>query len=138
MISNLLANFSRAAIVVGACVLAYATTAHGSASGVHGAASLGILAALGAGVLWGTMYIPYRKAYISGMNPLSFVTVFTFGELGTVFALAAAFDGGIGNVFTNLAAARPALFWLLVTAVIAAIFLVLFAPGRRSAVGIDE
>ena len=29
------------------------------------------------------MYIPYRKAYISGMNPLSFVTVFTIGELGT-------------------------------------------------------
>ena len=47
-------------------------------------ATLGILAALGAGLLWGTMYIPYRKAYISGMNPLSFVTVFTFGELGTV------------------------------------------------------
>ena len=53
-------------------------------------ATLGILAALGAGVLWGTMYIPYRKAYISGMNPLSFVTVFTFGELGTMFALALA------------------------------------------------
>ena len=39
-----------------------------------------------AGLLWGTMYIPYRKAYISGMNPLSFVTVFTFGELATVRA----------------------------------------------------
>ena len=37
------------------------------------------------------MYIPYRKAYISGMNPLSFVTVFTFGELGTVCSLAVAF-----------------------------------------------
>jgi len=46
---------------------------------------VGIVAALGAGVLLGTMYIPYRKAYISGMNPLSFVTIFTFGELGTVF-----------------------------------------------------
>ena len=56
------------------------------------------LAALGAGLLWGTMYIPYRKAYISGMNPLSFVTVFTFGELGTVFALALVFDGGFDNV----------------------------------------
>src|ERR1700676_5275641 len=41
----------------------------------------GVWAALGAGVLWGTMYIPYRKAYLSGMNPLSFVTFFTFGEL---------------------------------------------------------
>ena len=73
---------------------------------------LGIFAAVGAGMMWGTMYIPYRKAYISGMNPLSFVTVFTFGELGTVFALAAAFDGGVANVFASLDKARPALFWL--------------------------
>ncbi len=58
------------------------------------------------------MYIPYRKAYISGMNPLSFVTVFTFGELTTVFALALIFDGGYANVAANLAKARPALFWL--------------------------
>jgi hypothetical protein len=63
-------------------------------------------------MLWGTMYIPYRKAYISGMNPLSFVTVFTFGELGTVFALAAAFDGGVDGVLQSLSSARPALFWL--------------------------
>ena len=54
----------------------------------------GILAAIGASLMWGTMYIPYRKAYISGMNPLSFVTVFTIGELGTVFALVLALDGG--------------------------------------------
>src|SRR5258707_9066406 len=32
----------------------------------------GVWAALGAGVLWGTMYIPYPKAYLPGMNPLSF------------------------------------------------------------------
>ena len=102
-----------AAIVVGACILAYATTAHNaSSSDAHGAATLGIFAAVGAGMMWGTMYIPYRKAYISGMNPLSFVTVFTFGELGTVFALAAAFDGGVANVFASLDKARPALFWL--------------------------
>ncbi|MBL8175370.1 MAG: EamA family transporter [Bryobacterales bacterium] len=100
-----------AAIVVGACILALAT-AHGSPSGTSGAASLGIAAALGAGVLWGTMYIPYRKAYISGMNPLSFVTIFTFGELGTVFALAVTFDGGFNNVMALLVKARPALFWL--------------------------
>ena len=42
-----------AAIVVGACVLAYATS-HQS-SDTSGKATLGILAALGAGVLWGTM-----------------------------------------------------------------------------------
>jgi drug/metabolite transporter (DMT)-like permease len=75
-------------------------------------AALGILAALGAGVLWGTMYIPYRKAYISGMNPLSFVTVFTFGELGTAFALAAAFHGGVGGLVVELGRARPVMFWL--------------------------
>jgi drug/metabolite transporter (DMT)-like permease len=99
-----------AAIVVGACVLAYATS-HQS-SDTSGKATLGILAALGAGVLWGTMYIPYRKAYISGMNPLSFVTVFTFGELGTTFTLGAIFHGGVSNLMGELATARPALFWL--------------------------
>lgn len=100
-----------AAIVVGACILAYATSQHAH-PGSPGASSLGIAAALGAGILWGTMYIPYRKAYISGMNPLSFVTVFTFGELGTVFALAVSFDGGLKHVVSSLEAARPALFWL--------------------------
>jgi len=99
-----------AAIVVGACLLAFAT-AH-QAEVAPNRAMLGILAALGAGALWGTMYIPYRKAYISGMNPLSFVTVFTFGELGTVFALAAVFHGGIGGLSVELSRARPALFWL--------------------------
>jgi drug/metabolite transporter (DMT)-like permease len=98
------------AIVVGACILAYATSQH--AGGPPRAATLGILAALGAGLMWGTMYIPYRKAYISGMNPLSFVTVFTFGELGTVFALALAFNGGWTGVTSDLVKARPALFWL--------------------------
>jgi drug/metabolite transporter (DMT)-like permease len=99
-----------AAIVVGACVLAAATT-HQS-SGPANAATLGILAALGAGLMWGTMYIPYRKAYISGMNPLSFVTVFTFGELSTVFVLAVVFGGGVNTVMADLTRARPALFWL--------------------------
>ncbi|MBI4889465.1 MAG: EamA family transporter [Acidobacteria bacterium] len=100
-----------ACIVVGACVLAYAT-AHQAANGPQGAATLGICAALGAGLLWGTMYIPYRKAYISGMNPLSFVTVFTFGELGTVFALSVLFGGGYDNVMADLSKAKPVLFWL--------------------------
>jgi drug/metabolite transporter (DMT)-like permease len=99
-----------AAIVLGACLLAYATQHH-SAGGPRNA-TLGVLAALGAGVLWGTMYIPYRKAYISGMNPLSFVTVFTFGELGTTIALGAAFRGGLANLWIELGQARPAMFWL--------------------------
>ncbi|HWC95914.1 MAG TPA: GRP family sugar transporter [Candidatus Sulfopaludibacter sp.] len=98
------------AIVVGACVLAAATTHQ--VSEPANAATLGILAALGAGLMWGTMYIPYRKAYISGMNPLSFVTVFTFGELSTVFVLALVFGGGMNNVMADLTRARPALFWL--------------------------
>jgi drug/metabolite transporter (DMT)-like permease len=100
-----------AAIVVGACVLAYATS-HQAGPGQAGGAMLGIGAALGAGLLWGTMYIPYRKAYISGMNPLSFVTVFTFGELGTVAALALVFGGGYDNVAAELSKARPVMFWL--------------------------
>ncbi len=99
-----------AAIVIGACLLAYATSQHGT--GTPQAATLGILAAIGAGALWGTMYIPYRKAYISGLNPLSFVTVFTFGELGTVLAMALIFSGGFSNLAADLDRARPALFWL--------------------------
>ena len=100
-----------AAIVIGACVLAYATSA-GAAFGPARSAARGIVAALGAGLLWGSMYIPYRKAYISGMNPLSFVTIFTFGELGTVSALALIFDGGFSGVVAEIGRARPALFWL--------------------------
>ncbi len=100
-----------ASIVAGACLLAYATS-KASAGSLPGGAALGIVAALAAGLLWGTMYIPYRKAYISGMNPLSFVTVFTFGELGTVFALAVVFDGGFHHLVFELGRARPVLFWL--------------------------
>jgi drug/metabolite transporter (DMT)-like permease len=58
------------------------------------------------------MYIPYRKAYISGMNPLSFITIFTLGELGATLILGAVFHGGFANLFGELAMARPALFWL--------------------------
>ncbi len=96
------------AIVGGAAILAFAT-AH--QSGTPGRATMGIVAALGAGVLYGTMYIPYRKAYISGMNPLSFVTIFTFGELGTVFVLGAFAYGGVSSLAGELHRARPMLFW---------------------------
>jgi drug/metabolite transporter (DMT)-like permease len=99
-----------AAIVAGACLLAYATQQHSGNAPQR--ATLGILAALTAGLLWGTMYIPYRKAYISGLNPLSFVTVFTFGELGATFTLAAWFHGGLHPLMMALTKARPALFWL--------------------------
>src|SRR6201998_4055804 len=74
---------------VGAALLAIASSSEAPA-----AHSLrGVWAALGAGVLWGTMYIPYRKAYLTGMNPLSFVTFFTFGELGMMSALAVSYIG---------------------------------------------
>ncbi len=97
-----------AAIVIGATVLALATT-HTAAA--QGRAIVGIVAAVGAGVMFGTMYIPYRKAYISGMNPLSFVTIFTFGEVGTVAALGLAFYGGTHPLLAELDRARPMLFW---------------------------
>ncbi len=97
-----------AAIVIGATVLALATT-HTAAA--QGRAIVGIVAAVGAGVMFGTMYIPYRKAYISGMNPLSFVTIFTFGEVGTVTALGLAFYGGTHPLLAELDRARPMLFW---------------------------
>ncbi len=97
------------AIVLGAAVLAVATAQQNS--GTPGKAAIGIIAALGAGVLLGTMYIPYRKAYISGMNPLSFVTIFTFGELITVSLLTAINLGGIAPLIAELHRARPMLFW---------------------------
>ena len=99
-----------AAIVIGACSLAYATSQQPDVPPRQ--LAHGILAALGAAALWGTMYVPYRKAYISGLSPLSFVTVFTFGELGTVLALAFAFDGGSRGLGAELLRARPVLFWL--------------------------
>jgi len=78
-----------------------------------GSALRGMAAALGAGVLWGTMYIPYRKAYLTGMNPLSFVTFFTLGELGMMTALSLTYLGGPAGAWAELARARAVLFWLL-------------------------
>ena len=73
----------------------------------------GIAAAIGAGALWGTMYIPYRKAYLTGMNPLSFITFFTIGELGMMGALAFAYLGGPVGAWMELERATSVLFWLL-------------------------
>ncbi|MGB6729255.1 MAG: GRP family sugar transporter [Terracidiphilus sp.] len=97
------------AIVFGAAVLAVATAEQSGNSGHR--AVIGIVAALGAGVLFGTMYIPYRKAYISGMNPLSLVTIFTFGEVITITALGLVFYGSVSNLTAELYRARPMLFW---------------------------
>ncbi|GAC1422431.1 MAG: hypothetical protein NVSMB62_18120 [Acidobacteriaceae bacterium] len=98
------------AIVAAAVMLGFSTLHGGGATTKH--AISGILAALGASLMWGTMYVPYRKAYISGMNPLSFVTAFTVGELATVFALAATLGGGAHAVLGEIAREHGVLFWL--------------------------
>ena len=97
------------AIVAAAVMLGFSTI---HTSGAHNRALGGILAAIGASLLWGTMYIPYRKAYISGMNPLSFITVFTIGELGTMIALVLALDGGTNAAVFHSGETRHLLFWL--------------------------
>src|SRR5437899_4240062 len=86
---------------VGATLLAIASSGSGPA-----AHSLrGVWAALGAGILWGTMYIPYRKAYLTGMNPLSFVTFFSFGELGMMSILSIS-SLGMAPLWQELLSAR--------------------------------
>jgi glucose uptake protein GlcU len=97
------------AIVIAAVMLGFSTI-HGGSIGSH--AFRGIVAALGASLMWGTMYVPYRKAYLSGMNPLSFVTAFTVGELGTVLALTLALDGGLHSSAFRLFHMPGVLFWL--------------------------
>lgn len=94
---------------VGATLLAVASAAQSPA----GRPLQGMFAALGAGVLWGTMYIPYRKAYLTGMNPLSFVAFFTIGELAMMFALALSYGGGFPELLRQFALAKSVLFWIM-------------------------
>jgi drug/metabolite transporter (DMT)-like permease len=91
----------------GALLLSLASTSEAS----DGHAVRGVAAALGAGLVLGSMYIPYRKAYISGMNPLTFVTFFTFGEMATMTALAVGFTGGWQLFLHQLAGNKTLLFW---------------------------
>jgi len=98
------------AIVIAAVMLGFSTI-HGETTAARHAVS-GILAAIGASFMWGTMYVPYRKAYLSGMNPLSFVTAFTVGELGTVFALTLALDGGVHSRSFQIFHQPGLVFWL--------------------------
>jgi len=102
--------FGSIAIVIAAILLGYSSLHGDTAHASH--AGQGILAALGASLLWGTMYVPYRKAYLSGMNPLSFVTAFTVGELATVLTLAWMLGGGAHALLAELERSRGALFWL--------------------------
>jgi len=103
--------------VVGGALLMFAGAAAlaiaSAAETVSSNAFRGVVAALTAGVLWGTMYIPYRKAYLTGMSPLSFITFFTIGELGMMTALAVVYSGGVMPLWHEMAAARHVLFWLL-------------------------
>ena len=92
----------------GATLLAIASSGRGpEAHSPHG-----VWAALGAGILWGTMYIPYRKAYLTGMNPLSFITFFSFGELGMMTVLSVS-SLGFAPLWQELLSARSVIFWLM-------------------------
>ena len=111
------ADWRRWAGVIGGALLMFAGASAlavaSSAQSAPGNAFRGVVAALAAGVLWGTMYIPYRKAYLTGMSPMSFITFFTIGELGMMTALAVVYSGGFAPLWNEMAAARHVLFWLL-------------------------
>ncbi len=111
------AGWARWAGVVGGAVIIFAGAlilSQASASSLSSQHPLrGFCAALGAGLMFGSMYIPYRKAYITGMNPLSFVTFFTFGEMGTMTAISVAYLGGASALWQQLVQFRGILFWPL-------------------------
>jgi glucose uptake protein GlcU len=96
-------------IFTGAILMSAASSA--TAQTTHHSPAKGLAAALGAGLMFGSMYISYRKAYITGMNPLTFLTYFTFGEMGTVSLIALAYLGGGHNLWHELSANRTILIW---------------------------
>jgi drug/metabolite transporter (DMT)-like permease len=105
-----------AGVLGGALVMCFGATMLAIASSGQSPAAAhslnGVWAALGAGILWGTMYIPYRKAYLTGMNPLSFVTFFSFGELGMMSILSVS-SLGLAPLWHELLSARSVIFWLM-------------------------
>ena len=104
-----------AKVVLGAVAIALAAVMLGFSTvqaGVGQHAMRGVIAAIGAAFTFGTMYVPYRKAYLSGMNPLSFVTAFTVGELTTVLALTYTLDHGMHSSAVKLFHQPGLLFWL--------------------------
>jgi len=94
-------------VFIGAILISAASTSEAA----HGNALHGIVAAVGAGLMFGSMYIPYRKAYITGMNPLTFLTFFTFGEMTMMTVVALVFTGGVGPFWHELVANRAILLW---------------------------
>ncbi len=95
-------------IFIGAILLSAATTASAT---THHDAFRGVSAALGAGFMFGTMYVSYRKAYITGMNPLTFITFFTIGEMAMVTVIALVFSGGAAPFWHDLVANRSIILW---------------------------
>jgi glucose uptake protein GlcU len=108
-------GWMRKAVVVGGAVVIFVgailISAASTAETAHGSALHGITAAVGAGLMFGSMYIPYRKAYITGMNPLTFLTFFTFGEMTMMTVVALVYTGGIGAFWHELMANRAILLW---------------------------
>ncbi len=98
-------------LIIAAAIMLGFSTLHGDTAAGHHIAG-GLAAAGGASLMWGTMYVPYRKAYLSGMNPLSFVTAFTVGELVTMLLLVWTLDGGSRSTAFQWARLQPVLFWL--------------------------
>jgi len=106
----------KAGVIGGAVVIftgAILISAASTSETARGSALNGIAAAIGAGLMFGSMYIPYRKAYITGMNPLTFLTFFTFGEMTMMTAIALLFTGGAGPFWRELYANRAVLLWPL-------------------------
>jgi glucose uptake protein GlcU len=94
---------------LGALLLSFVSSSHGAAK--H--SIRGVAAALGAGLMFGSQYIPFRKAYITGLNPFTFLTFFTFGEMTTMTIIAVGFTGGLSPFLDELAANSSILFWPL-------------------------
>ena len=105
------------AVVAGALIMVVGGTLLGATSltthKTSPTAMRGIIAALTAGAMWGTMYIPYRKAYLTGMSPLSFITFFSIGEMVTMLILALSFAHGPHELMRQLSAARGVTFWIM-------------------------
>jgi glucose uptake protein GlcU len=94
---------------IGAVLLSFVSSSH--AASEH--PIRGVAAALGAGLMFGSQYIPFRKAYITGLNPFTFLTFFTFGEMTTMTIIAVGFTGGLSPFIRELALHGEILFWPL-------------------------
>lgn len=94
---------------LGALLLSFVSSSH--AASEH--RIRGVAAALSAGLMFGSQYIPFRKAYITGLNPFTFLTFFTFGEMTTMTIIAVSFSGGVSRFLHELVINNSILFWPL-------------------------